>query len=302
MSANSNRPLVVFNILVTYILIQFIWWAYLIAGLIKQVYGNTDKYHAKLWMVFGEGLVFSSLLIVGIYITRRAFIRQQEFNRQQKNFLLSVTHELKTPIAATKLTLQTLEKRELPAETQKDLLSRAITETNRLNHLVENILVSARIDSAEFSINKEYIDISGLSIQTLQTLKETIGKKHQTLLEIEPGIKINADPNYFPSVLNNLFENAVKYSPEGSTVTITLKKSTNGVRINVVDEGVGIPEEVQKKIFDKFFRVGNEQTRSAKGTGLGLYIVKEIVEKHGGEVSLKKNSFNGSNFEVFLPA
>ncbi|MGZ4035672.1 MAG: sensor histidine kinase [Bacteroidia bacterium] len=318
--SKKSKPLFWFYILVTYVLIQFIWWSY---AMVKQnneisylksqinvlngeslndVVKNGNELNAKLharWiMIAGEGSVFTALLLLGIFQIRKTFKKETELAQQQKNFLLSVTHELKSPIASTKLQLQTLQKHELDREKQKEIISNAISDTDRLNNLVENILLAAKIENSVYSVHKEKFNLSEYLAEGLKQTITSFSYKQKIELQIEKNIFMDIDRTSFPSIILNLFENAVKYSSEDSKITIGLKKENGKIVLSVADEGAGIPDKEKASIFQKFYRVGNEDTRKTKGTGLGLYIVDYLVKQHNGTISVKNNIPKGSVFEV----
>jgi K+-sensing histidine kinase KdpD len=235
---------------------------------------------------------------VGILQIRKTFKKETELAQQQKNFLLSVTHELKSPIASTKLQLQTLQKHELDREKQKEIILNAISDTDRLNNLVENILMAAKIENSIYSIHKEKYNLSEYITEGLNQTISSFNYKQKVELDIQPNIFLEIDRTSFPSIILNLFENAVKYSPENSKIKISLKKLNEKVIFSVADEGAGIPDKEKEGIFQKFYRIGNEETRKTKGTGLGLYIVNYLVAQHNGTISVKNNDPKGSVFEV----
>lgn len=255
------------------------------------------KLHHRWMMIAGEGMVFIILLAIAFLRVRNTFRREAALALQQKNFMHSITHELKSPLASTKLALETLLKRELEKEKQKEILSNAIYDTDRLNKLVENILLASRIES-NFELHKENVNLSEYLEETIKQAQRMFHPKQQISLDIQPNIFFDIDKNSFSSIVLNLFENAVKYSPENSSLRILAKEQGKGILLSVTDEGIGIPEEEKQNIFQKFYRIGNEETRKTKGTGLGLYIVKYLIEKHGGTISVKNNFPKGSAFEV----
>jgi two-component system, OmpR family, phosphate regulon sensor histidine kinase PhoR len=316
----KSRPLFWFYILLVYVFLQFSWWTYSMFQLNTEnirlktelnllkgespeaIVANGNAMNAKLhkrWvMISSEGAVFIFLLLLGGYQIRKTLKKENALAQQQKNFLLSVTHELKSPIASTKLQLQTLQKHELDKQKQQEILANAISDTDRLNNLVENILIAAKIDNSIFAMHKERYN---LSEYIAEGMKQTIGLfnyKQKVVLNIEPDIYMEIDRTSFPSIILNLFENAVKYSPSDSTITLSLKKQNEKIILSIADEGQGVPNEEKGNIFQKFYRVGNEDTRRAKGTGLGLYIVNYLVEQHNGTITLKDNAPKGSIFEV----
>ena len=316
----KSKPLFWFYILVLYVLVQFVWWSYSMvqqnneishlksqinvlngASLDEVVKSGNElnaKLHARWIMIAGEGSVFIALLLIGILQIRKTFKKETELAQQQKNFLLSVTHELKSPIASTKLQLQTLQKHELDREKQKEIISNAISDTDRLNNLVENILLAAKIENSVYSVHKEKYNLSEYITEGLNQTITSFNYHQKVELDIEPNIFMNIDRASFPSIILNLFENAIKYSPENSKIKISLKKLSDKILLSVADEGSGIADAEKTNIFQKFYRVGNEETRKTKGTGLGLYIVQHIVVQHNGTLCVKNNTPKGSIFEV----
>lgn len=315
---NHNRSKLIITILFGYIIMQFLWWEVLLvrqttqisneqqklmaitstdaASLEKQIADLQDKKQNRIYMIVGEGTVFLLLLLYAFYRIRKASNKEVELVTQQKNFLLSVTHELKTPIAATKLQLQTLLKhKQLSPEQQEQLLTNAVNETNRLNRLIEDVLLANSADK-ELQLNTETVNLSELTSETITNY--FIGKNVK--VKIESDITASVDRLLFPSIIINLTENALKYSPENSEVLVTLNKQDGKVNLSVSDLGSGIPDNERQKIFEKFYRVGNEETRKAKGTGLGLYIVQKIAEAHNGKIEITDNKPNGSVFKVTI--
>lgn len=249
-------------------------------------------------MIVGEGTVFLLLLLFGIYKIKQAQDKETELNNQQKNFFLSITHELKTPIAATKLQLQTLQKQKLDEETRMDLVRRALLETERLNVLIDNVLLTSRLDSGEFVFNTEKQNISEFITAILNRYYKNEINAGELILNIEPNLFVMADVSTFPSIVTNLVDNALKYSHHEKQISVELKADKNRVNLKVKDLGCGILVSDKKKIFGKFYRAGNEETRKSKGTGLGLYIVNYIAKNHKATVSVRDNSPKGSIFEI----
>lgn len=315
---NAGKPLFVFYLLVVYVFLQFLWWSYLLFDLNQEIFKLRNELELlrdsglavdesllkeqiskKRLMIFGEGLVFMLLLSLGILQTRRSFKREHQVARQQKNFLLSVTHELKSPVASVKLFLQTLEKRELDRNKQLEIINRAVSETNRLDQLIGNILMAAQLENHAFSIRHETLQLSEIA----NDFVERINLKHpgkRVKLELGANIQIEADPDALESILLNLTENALKYSPENEPVTLKIFSEDQKAVVQVIDRGQGIPEEEKRKIFEKFYRSGNEETRRHKGTGLGLYIVAILAGLHQAGLKVMENPGGGSIFELRL--
>jgi len=253
----------------------------------------------KRTMIWGEGLVFLLFLALGMIQTRKSYKRENRVIHQQKNFLLSVTHELKSPVAAVKLYLQTLAKRDFEKKQQQELIGRAIQENERLDQLVENILLATRIDNHVFLIQPERINLSK-QVRRFNIDSVGIANSPVPTLTVQPDIYVVADFQAIDSILKNLVENAVKYSPGSAQVALSLYKDDGSVILEVSDQGVGIPDEEKKRIFSKFYRSGNEETRRTKGTGLGLYIVDYLVRQHHGTIEISDNIPKGSTFTIRL--
>lgn len=297
----DRRVLILFYLLIFYIVIQFVWWAYMLIQLNTSLYTEPEILEKKIWMVVGEGLVFFIFLLAGVYIMQRSIRKEMDVVRQQRNFLLSITHELKTPIAAIKLCIETLERhKSLGADKRHKLQSNALENTDRLSKLVDKVLLATRVGDLDHEQVNHEIDLSQLTSQIIARYVNSglDGKKINA--QISTGIVGRIDPQYFDSILTNLVENAIKYGG-GSPVQITLGNTASHVVLKVVDEGPGIQQKNKGKVFDQFFREGNEETRTKKGTGLGLFIVKKLVVLHGGNISLSNNQPQGSIFEVQLP-
>jgi K+-sensing histidine kinase KdpD len=310
-----------FYLLVAYILLQFIWWEILLVKQSRQIFDSKEKILALgisnpdvlknelkelqkkrdnyIYMIIGEGTIFLIFISIGILRVYKSHQREKEISRQQKNFLLSVSHELKTPLATTKLNLQTLIKRDLPKEMQLQFLETSLHENERLTQLIENILISTRLDdvgiAASLLVHAEKINISQLIISTIKK-SFTIEQQHRIISKLDDSIYLTTDSAVFPSIVINLIENALKYSSD--KVEVILKKHSNSIIFIVADNGATIPLYEQSKVFDKFYRSGNEEVRKNKGTGLGLFIVKKLVEMHKASIRLYPNEPNGNVFEV----
>ena len=283
------KPLTIFYILVFYVIAQLFWWATLLVELQPLRRG----------MVIGEGFVFISLMSFGAYKLHRAINKEKKINAQQKNFLLSVTHELKSPLASIKLYLQTILKRDLDKEQQQNFISKSLLDIERLADLVENMLLATRIENNSYSFPKEQFNLSQLVEKIISRLQIHVCSKEALITEIEQNVYIKGDEFALSSAITNLVENAVKYSSDCVPIYVSLKRQLIGkVNFTVADLGIGISDEEKPKIFDKFYRVGNEDTRKTKGTGLGLFIVKQVLDHHQATIKVKNNSPQGTVFDV----
>ena len=244
-----------------------------------------------------EGSTFLFLILLGAIYVYREVRRQIRLQLQQQNFMMAVTHELKTPIAVTKLNLETLLKHRLDAEKKQRIIRMALQETNRLDALANNILIASQLEGHGYTRTKEDIDFSDLSERSVRDYRNRFPDR-EWVANIQPGCRVTGDPFLLQLLVGNLLENALKYSPKEGAITLTLAAEGRHVRLSVKDKGPGIPEEEKKKIFDKFYRSGQETTRQTKGTGLGLYLCRKIADDHKATIKVADNSPTGSIFTV----
>jgi signal transduction histidine kinase len=253
--------------------------------------------HRKTAQYIGEGSMFLLLILVGAVFVYRAVRKQFISSEQQQNFMMAVTHELKTPIAVIKLNLETLQKHKLDDQKQQKILFITLEETERLNSLANNILISSELEGGGYRFSKEEIDLSALASNTVQNFRNRF-PDYKWKISIEDEIPVLGDQLLLQIMINNLLDNAIKYSPKQTTIAFDLKKDYNGIHLQVADEGAGVPDEEKSKIFQRFYRVGNETVRATKGTGLGLYLCKKIANDHSASISVKNNSPAGSVFII----
>lgn len=320
---NLKTKFLLFYFVIIYVFAFMFWWSYLLYKQTQQHYSDAinygileyktnhngktadfyktayysaleNKFKRQRIMIITEGSVFFVILLVGMIKVRQSFQKEIEIARQQKNFILSITHELKSPLSGIKLMNETLRIRELNKDQQKQLLTNSLSEVDRLENLVENVLIAAKLEN-HYGFSKEPISLSQIcqSIYTNYKSREDI---HLTAT-IEEGIIINGDKTCLQSILSNLIDNAIKYA-ENTAVKIELAKKNKYIELIVSDQGKGIPQEEREKVFEKFYRIGNEETRSSKGTGLGLHIVKQLVEFHQGKIQIEDNLPKGSRFII----
>jgi signal transduction histidine kinase len=190
-----------------------------------------------------------------------------------------------------------MQKRRLEEQQQQRLITITLQEVNRLNSLCNNILLASQLDAGEYKISKNEVNVSELAKKVFNDFKgrNPLG---QLTSAIENNLFVNGEELLLEMLMTNLLENAIKYSPKNSPVHVSLSKNPNGVSFVVKDKGPGIPEDERSKIFEKFYRVGNESTRTTKGTGLGLYLSKQIAKDHRAEIMVSDNGEKGSVFTV----
>lgn len=288
-----------FYILGIYVVLQFAWWGFHLIQITRELQKVNGAVNNKAVMIVGEGLVFFSILIFGLWRIRISIKKDQQLSERQSNFLLSVTHELKTPLASTKLYLQTLLKRDFTSEKREEMLQKAIAENQRLEEIVEAILTAARIENRTLKLHKETVDLNALTRSLVDGFNHVAGKDWIRIEEEGP-VSIEADAFMIKTVLRNLIENASKYAPGTGPLVVFLRREHGRVKLGTRDTGPGIDPALQREVFKKFVRLENEETRSQKGTGLGLFIASEFTKLHGGRLSYMPNKPQGSIFEITL--
>ena len=323
----GKNPFLLFYLVFGYIIVFSLWWGYLLVAKNETAFSErmeldrisyktkqqsilyldsegylklASKYKRQRVMILTEGIVFLVLQILGLWQVRRIFAREMELAAQQRNFLHSITHELKSPLSSVKITFQTLMKRVLEPEQKDNILNNAMSDVICLESLVDNILFAAKIERDTHGFSNEELNLSEI-VQTVAQ-KFMVNKRNiKVHTAISEGIYYSTDLLGFTSVVMNLMENAIKYSPEGTSVSILLAETVDKVTIEVRDQGYGIADDEKEKVFDKFYRIGSEDTRKTKGTGLGLFIVKRFVEIYKGKIIVKNNQPMGSIFTLDLP-
>ena len=293
----KRQTAVIFYVLAFYVALQFAWWGYHLIELTQEVAGTDNIVTHKVIMITGEGLVFFLILSLGLWRIRSAIKRDQQLTIRQSNFLLSVTHELKTPLASTKLYLQTLMKRDFPIEKRNELLQKALHENQRLEEIVEAILTASRIENGTMVAHKEWISLNDLMTELALNYNNRL-EKEWIVLEFDETIHIEADVFMTKTILINLIENALKYAGSTEKLTLFIHKDNQNSKFGVKDLGPGISKEAQADIFKKFVRLENEETRSQKGTGLGLFIAAEFTKLIGGKLQYIENQPKGAIFEI----
>ena len=320
MASDNRRKLriatIVYWVLLLYIIAALVWWSFSLlqqnkeihelkkasvsstaANYTQQIKEIEGQQQRGVYKYMGEAGAVLLLIFVGAVFIYRSVRRQFRLQHQQQNFVMAVTHELKTPIAVARLNLETLQKHQLDEEKRKKLLQTTLQETMRLDTLINNILISSQLEGNAYRFSKDELDFSGLVRDAVKAFEarypDRLINEH-----IEEDIEINGDAMLLKLLLSNLLENANKYSPKDKAITLQLVQKENRVHLEVTDEGSGIPEEEKAAVFEKFYRIGNEQTRKTQGTGLGLFICQKIVKDHGGEISIKDNQPAGSKFIV----
>jgi signal transduction histidine kinase len=303
-------------VLLAYILAALIWWFIALNKQNRQmavyetaVIKKDDPTNAralqsvievekrKTAQYLGEGMVFFLFIITGAVFIYRAVNKQLKTSLQQQSFMMAITHELKTPIAIAKLNLETLQKRKLDDSQQQRLIQNTLQEANRLNALCNNMLLATQMDDGGYVVTKEEINFADLINDCVNDFITRFPKR-QYNINLSPNLFIEGDRLLLQMAVNNLIDNANKYSGKDAAITIILKEGDNKIIFQVKDEGKGIADEEKMKVFNKFYRAGNNATKAAKGTGLGLYLTKKIALQHKAAIFVSDNEKTGSIFTI----
>lgn len=251
------------------------------------------------------GIIFFALIITGLVLNTTFLLREIRRNEQHDAFLNAVTHELKTPIASIRLYLETLQKREVAPEKRREFYDVMLADSERLLNTVEQVLQASSAREKKLLLNISEINLNELLQESIERIKSRyhLGDDAIVFTPPENKIKISGDANELQSVFTNLLDNAVKYSGSEIKVLLAVKNLNDKfIIIRIKDFGAGIPPAELKRIFKRFYRVPNVSTQKKKGTGLGLFIVRSIIKKHGGRIFAEsKGEGTGTTFIVQLP-
>lgn len=239
-----------------------------------------------------------------------ALLRRQQhelevLNQSKDEFISLASHQLRTPATGIKQYLGMLLEGFLGEldEKQKKYIERAFENNDRQIRIVNHLLKVAQIDAGKVLLQKEYVAVARVINDVVESLYESFAAREQNISVHAPSSlpEICIDQTYFRMALENIVDNASKYTPPGGSITIKATKKNSYVSINICDTGVGIPADMQSRIFDKFSRIPNELTDSVEGTGLGLYWVKKVIELHGGSVIMRSEEHKGTTFTLLIP-
>jgi two-component system, OmpR family, phosphate regulon sensor histidine kinase PhoR len=256
------------------------------------------------WKSLTIGVIVFSLILIGLTIYLLMSLSAYRLHQRQVNFVDSVTHELKSPIASLRLYLETLQMRSLEEEKREEFYKVMDRELQRLDDLISQLLEVGRLDAIGHETDPEEIALIPLIENYARTASSHHGFEMEDIFvfNMEP-VVIHARRMLLDMIFGNLLDNAVKYASDNPEVCINMRmKDRDKIVIEVIDNGEGVPKEIQKKIFQIFYRAGDELHRKQKGTGLGLYVVRTLVHFLRGEITVKNRTDNsGSIFLLELP-
>ena len=255
------------------------------------------------WLILFEGCFLMLLVLSGVYVIFVYWNKQNRLNQMQSNFVSSVSHELKSPLASIQLYLETLKYQEVSKEEGKDFIETMLSDTARLSGLIENILQSSKTDPKSMELQTQKVDLGQFLSEVVKDHKRQFEEKRcEVKLQLEASPILNVDKKALQIVFNNLIGNALRYSPSGSSLRIHLHRMGRFWDVDFADKGFGFDKKDLKQVFKKFYRVQNEDTQNIEGAGLGLFISQEIVRNHKGRLRvISSGRGQGSVFTVSLP-
>ncbi len=247
-------------------------------------------------------IVINFILIIVTFVILKGFEKVAEASEIKSNFLSAVSHQLRSPIINLKWALDILEEEE-DIEKQKKYIKNLKENVKRITELTENFFIASRIEEKELSSEKEEVDFQKIVEETISRFKIFTEDSDIKIVfnKAEKLPSLSIDKSQIKLIIENLIDNAICYSKKGGEINISVEYKENRIYFSIKDSGIGIPKEEQKHIFDKFFRAKNSKEKNKKGIGLGLFIVKSIIEKEKGKVWFQSELGKGTTFFFYLP-
>ena len=270
-------------------------------------YSVKEGFGTGQWVVLLEGCLLMAIILVGLYIIFASLRRQTKLNKMQDSILSNVTHELKTPLASIRLCCETLLLRNLSTEEQHKFLKRALSETERLQKLIDTVLISARMTSEAVPNDFERVRLMDTLEHSWKKILERFGEQRHFEWTADPNVSaesvyVEGNPHQLAIVFDNLLDNAVKYTERGGHIHLKVSLTNQFVKLHLFDDGMGIEKQNLKKVFRRFFRAEKSSVRKVQGSGLGLYVCHTIAKAHGGKIyANSEGPGKGSSFHVELP-
>ncbi len=255
------------------------------------------------WVILLEGCFLMIVILGGVLLIFVFWGKQARLNRLQSNFISSVSHELKSPLASIQLYLETMKLQKVSPEEIQDFVDIMLTDTERLSSLIDNILEASGADPKGLKLHFQSIDLKSLLSEVIEGHQRNFAEKEmQVNLEVNDCPPLQLDKRAMKMVFSNLIGNALRYSSKGSPFTIRVKQNGKFCDIDFIDSGIGLSDKDCKKVFGKFYRVQNKETQNIEGAGLGLYLTREIVKNHKGKIkATSEGRGKGTTFTVSLP-
>ena len=254
-------------------------------------------------MIGLEGTVFLLVILAGVWLNYRSLRKLEELKFHQENFLMAVTHELKTPLASILMYLDTLESEKISADQKIAIVPRMKEDVNHLSKLVDNILDAGRFERSGYRLRLEWFDLSKLVSRGLDFLEGAPGSNVSKIdRKIEANVRYYGDRKALMRAIDAIFENSIKYSAGDNTeIDVEVRAGKKEIHIHIADNGIGLESRDLGAIFERFYRVGGELAGRSEGSGLGLYLCREIIRAHGGEITANSDGLGkGTKFTIKL--
>ncbi len=294
-----SLPIILAIVMIALLVVLTVGWVLLaVFGALKA-----ERFAGFYWALLSIGTTFIALLLAGVIVYLVLSVKAINLSRRQSNFIDSVTHELKSPMTSMKLYLQTLSRHQVSQQEQGDFYRFMLEDLDRLDHLIDQMLVAGRLDSGRLDGEREDVELAAVLGECAETVCLSYRVPPQTVaLDLEP-CTVRARRVDLTIIFRNLIDNAVKYAGREPHVAVSLRPGSYGMAIaRVSDNGRGIPRHLRRKIFGRFVRLGSELEREKPGTGLGLYIVRTLVRQLRGRIHVEDGEDGpGTVFEVQLP-
>ncbi len=255
------------------------------------------------WVILLQGCFLMIIILGGVLLIFVFWGKQARLNRLQNNFVSSVSHELKSPLASIQLYLETMKLQKVSPEETQEFIDMMLTDTERLSALIDNILEASGADPKSLKLYFQLVELNPFIDEVVAGYQQRLAEKGiQVDIEAQECPPLKIDKRAMRMVFNNLIGNALRYSQEEGLLTIRIRKNGKFCDIDFIDSGIGLSEKDCKKVFRKFYRVQNKETQNIEGAGLGLYITREIVKNHKGKIKVfSAGPGQGSTFTVSLP-
>lgn len=310
----GRRARALFLVLASYVFLQLAWWVNLLISSAAKLFEARTAFNPSpdiladalqnwektVLMVAAEGVIFSLLFMFGLSWIWRVMRADNYILARERNFLLAVTHELKTPIASIRLAIDTLKRLDLEGADRDEMLDVARSGTLRLERRVEDILQATRLNLPDALVRSPF-DVTEFVEDTASTFLHLNPESSVSVKLIgESGLLLHGDEEMWRLCLINLLENAIKYSPTHTSVEVVLDTTTKKPNLSIIDHGPGISPDERKKVFEAFYRLPRD--KDVEGTGLGLHLVFRIVKMHGAEIHITSTAGGGATFVIDWPA
>jgi len=310
----GRRARALFLVLATYVFLQLAWWVNLLISSAAKLFETRTAFNTSpdilaaalqdwektVLMVAAEGVIFALLFMFGLSWIWRVMRADNYILARERNFVMAVTHELKTPIASIRLAIDTLKRLDLEGADRDEMLDVARSGTLRLERRVEDILQATRLNLPDALVRSPF-DITEFVEDTVSTFIHLHPASSIPVTLIgDSGLLLQGDEEMWRLCLTNLLENAIKYSPAQTSVEVILDTTTKKPSLSIIDHGPGITHDERKKVFEAFYRLPRD--KDVEGTGLGLHLVYRIVKMHGAEIHITSSTGGGATFVIDWPA